>query len=262
MRAAWPNAVWTTDFKGQFLTRDRRYCYPLTVMDAYSRYLLECHGMLQPTGLTTRERFTRLFEVFGLPEVIHSDNGTPFASTGLAGLSRLSVWWLQLGIALDRSRPAHPQDNASHERFHRTLEAETAAPPEANCRRQNEAFDRFGWEYNYERPHEALNFAVPGDLYEPSPRPLPRRLQPPEYPGHWEVRTVTSNGCVKWHCDWVFLTNVLAGHRVGFERVDEELWAVYFGALPIGRFNERERHVYETYERPLLPAASAGSLGY
>lgn len=254
-----PNAVWTTDFKGHFRTGDRQYCYPLTVMDGFSRYLLECHGMLRPTWTETQRRFTRLFEVFGLPDVIRSDNGTPFASTALAGLSQLSVWWLQLGIALDRITPAHPEENGAHERFHRTLKAETARPPASTCRRQQDRFDRFGWEYNYERPHEAIGLVPPAERYEPSARALPSRLRPPEYPGHWEVRQVVSNGCVKWHSDWVFVTNVLTGHRIGFEEVDTGLWTVYFGPLPIGRFDERERRVYETHERPLQPAASTGS---
>jgi transposase InsO family protein len=255
------NAVWTTDFKGQFRTGDGRYCYPLTVMDGFSRYLLDCHGMLRPSWTETQRRFTRLFEVFGLPEVIRSDNGTPFASTALAGLSQLSVWWLQLGIGLDRITPAHPEENGAHERFHRTLKAETARPPAATCCRQQQRFDHFGREYNDERPHEAIGLIPPGDLYEASPRAFPRRLRAPEYPGHWEVRRVVSNGCIKWQGAWVFLTEVLTGHPVGLEEIDDGLWTLYFGALPIGRFDERERRVYETHERPLRPAASAGSQG-
>ncbi len=258
---AYPNAVWTTDFKGHFRTGDHRYCYPLTVMDGFSRFLLDCHGMLRPTWRETQRRFTRLFEMFGVPAVIRSDNGTPFASTALAGLSQLSVWWLQLGIALDRITPAHPEENGAHERFHRTLKAETARPPASTCRAQQDRFDRFGWEYNHERPHEALGLVPPAERYEPSGRPLPARLLPPEYPGHWEVRRVGSNGCFKWHSEWVFLTNVLAGHPIGFEEVDDGLWTVCFGPLPIGRFDERERQIYETYERPLQPAASTGSVG-
>ena len=259
---AYPNAVWTTDFKGHFRTGDHRYCYPLTVMDGFSRYLLDCHGMVRPTWTETQRRFTHLFEIFGVPEVIRSDNGTPFASTALAGLSQLSVWWLQLGIALDRITPGHPEENGAHERFHRTLKAETARPPAETCRRQQQRFDRFGWEYNYERPHEAIGLVPPADRYAPGGRPLPPRLRPPEYPGYWEVRRVVSNGCFKWHSGWVFLTNVLAGHPIGFEEVDDGLWTVYFGPLPIGRFDERERRVYETHERPLQPAASTGSLGF
>jgi transposase InsO family protein len=259
---AYSNAVWTTDFKGHFRTGDHRYCYPLTVMDGFSRYLLDCHGMLRPTWTETQRRFTRLFEVFGLPEAIRSDNGTPFASTALAGLSQLSVWWLQLGIALDRITPAHPEENGAHERFHRTLKAETARPPAATCRSQQQRFDRFEWEYNHDRPHEAIGLVPPADVYRPRGRAMPSRLESPEYPGHWDVRRVVSNGCFKWHSDWVFLTNVLAGHPIGLEEVDDGLWTVYFGPLPVGRFDERERHVYETHERPLQPAASTGSLGY
>jgi putative transposase len=257
-----PNAVWTTDFKGQFRTGDHRYCYPLTVMDGFSRYLLECYGMRHISWRETQRRFTQLFEEFGLPEVIRSDNGTPFASTALAGLSQLSVWWLQLGIRLDRITPAHPEENGSHERFHRTLKAETARPPAATRRGQQERFNGFRREYNDERPHEAIGLVPPSDLYAPSSRRFPSRLRPPEYPGHWDVRRVVSNGCFKWHSDWVFVTNVLSGHAIGFEEVDDGLWTVYFGLVPIGRFDERERHVYETHERPLQPATSTGSLGY
>jgi transposase InsO family protein len=254
-----PNAVWTTDFKGHFRTRDHRYCYPLTVLDGFSRYLLECYGMLRPSWVETQRRFTRLFAEFGLPEVIRSDNGTPFASTALAGLSQLSVWWLQLGIRLDRITPGHPEENGSHERFHRTLKAETARPPAANRQRQQERFDRFGWEYNYERPHEALGLVPPGDVYASSRRAFPSRVLPPEYPGHWEVRRVVSNGCFRWHTTWVFVTTVLTGHPLGFEEVDDGLWTIYFGAVPIGRFDERTGKVYDTHERP---AASTGSLDY
>jgi putative transposase len=255
--AAYPNGVWTTDFKGHFRTGDHRYCYPLTVMDGFSRYLLDCHGMLRPTWEETQQRFTRLFQVFGLPETIRSDNGTPFASTGLAGLSRLAVWWLQLGIALDRITPAHPQENGSHERFHRTLKAETARPPAANRRRQQDRFDHFGWEYNYERPHEALGQVPPAEVYEASPRRFPSRLPAPEYPGHWEVRRVLPNGGFRWRSAFVFLSSVLVGHDIGLEEVDDGLWSVYFGPMPIGRFDESERHGYETHERPIEPAASA-----
>jgi putative transposase len=256
-----PNQLWTTDFKGQFRTQDRRYCYPLTVLDGFSRFALECYGMTQPVSAETQRCFTGIFEQFGLPEVIRSDNGTPFASTALAGLSRLSVWWMQLGVRVERITPAHPEENGSHERFHRTLKAETARPPAANCARQQERFVRFRGEYNDERPHEALGLVPPGEIYTPSARRMPRRLEPPRYPGHWEVRRVNSNACVKWGGEWLCLTSVLVGHDVGFEEVDDGLWTVYFGCTPIGRFDERDWRVYETHERPLRSAASAGPLG-
>jgi transposase InsO family protein len=176
--AAAPNHVWTADFKGHFRTGDRRYCYPLTVMDRFSRYLLDCHGMLSPNELETRRRFEHLFRVFGLPTVVRTDNGAPFASTGLAGLSHLSVWWLRLGIVLDPIRPGHPEENASHERFHRTLKRETAQPPAGSCSAQQRRFNTFGPEYNHVRPHEALGQIPPGEVYEPSCRSMPAALPP------------------------------------------------------------------------------------
>ncbi len=245
-----PNTVWATDFKGEFLTGDHRYCYPLTVMDGFSRYLLECHGMVRITVAETQQCFARLFREFGLPDVMRSDNGMPFASPALAGLSRLSAWWVQLGIRLDRITRGHPEENGSLERFHRTLKADTARPPAACCLAQQDRFDGFGWDYNYERPHEALGFAVPADRYERSPRRLPVRLPRPEYPGHWPVRRVGADGEVGWGPHHLFLTTVIRGCDVGFEEIGDGLWTIYFYRMAIGRFDERHVRVMETWERP------------
>ncbi len=242
------NELWSVDFKGQFRTGDRRYCYPLTIVDRFSRYLLDCYGMLAPSEAGTFARFRHVFEVFGLPEAIRSDNGVPFASTALAGLSHLSVWWLRLGIRLDRIRRGHPEDNGGHEYMHRVLKRETARPPGPPCRHQQVRFDEFRPTYNYVRPHEALGQVVPGDLYGPSPRSLPARLPPVEYPGHFEIRRVT-DGAFSWHSHRVFLTHVLTGDLVGLEEVDDGVWTIYFCHQAIGRFDERTTHVTETHER-------------
>ena len=244
-----PNELWSVDFKGQFRTADRRYCYPLTIADRFSRYLLDCYGMLAPTEAGTFARFRHVFEVFGLPDAMRSDNGVPFASTALAGLSHLSVWWLRLGIRLDRIRRGHPEENGSHEYMHRVLKRETASPPAPTCHHQQRRFDEFRPFYNYVRPHEALGQVVPGDLYRPSVRSLPGRLPAIEYPGHFEVRRVTY-GNFSWHGHAVFLTHVLNGEPIGLEEIDDGIWTVYFCHQPIGRFDARTNHVTETHEQP------------
>jgi transposase InsO family protein len=252
-----PNAVWATDFKGEFLTGDHRYCYPLTVMDGFSRYLLLCHGMGRMTVAETQRCFEQVFRRYGLPEVIRSDNGTPFASPAVGGLSRLSVWWIQLGITLDHIRPGHPEENGSLERFHRTLKAETARPPASTGRMQQGRFDGFKREYNEERPHEALNFAVPAERYQPSPRPYPRRLPRPEYLGHWPVRRIDANGVFGWRGRHVFLTTVVAGQDIAFDEVGDGVWTLFFYHTPIGRFDERTGRVFETGERPRVAGPPA-----
>ncbi len=258
-----PNHVWTADFKGQFRTGDGRYCYPLTVMDRFSRFLLECQALLRPSEDATRRCFERLFTVFGLPTILRTDNGAPFASSGLDALSHLSVWWMRLGITLERTRPGHPEDNGSHERFHRTLKRETARPPAGSCAAQQRRFAAFGPEYNYVRPHEALGQVPPGDQYRPSSRSLPTRLPPVEYPGHFEVRSVGASGNIGWNGDHVFVSHTLHGQRLGFEEIDDGIWAVYFCAHRIGRFDERAKQLQGTHQRrrPSHNAASAGPDG-
>jgi putative transposase len=193
------NQVWTTDFKGEFRTGDGRYCYPLTLRDGFSRFVLRCDAFPGRTTELTRQRFERAFRDYGLPERIRSDNGGPFASPGLGRLSQLSVWWMRLGIVPERIAPGHPEQNGSHEQFHSVLDAETARPPAPNCTAQQQRFRRFRREYNEERPHEALGNHPPAESYVPSARPFPRRLPPLDYPGHTEVRLVSRNGCVSWN---------------------------------------------------------------
>jgi transposase InsO family protein len=248
-----PNEVWTTDFKGEFRTGDSRYCYPLTLRDAFSRFTLRCDALIHRTVPETRRRFERAFAEYGLPERIRSDNGLPFASPGLGKLSQLSVWWLRLGIGLERIAPGHPEQNGSHEQFHAVLKAETARPPAANAAAQQRRFARFCREYNHERPHDALGDDPPAQHYYASPRPLPTRLPPLEYPGHVEVRRVASNGCVSWACAPLFLTTALAGEYVAFEEVDDGLWTIRFATVALARFDERHRNVH-----PLAALVKAG----
>ena len=188
--AAHPNDLWTADFKGHFRTRDGVYCYPLTVADQHTRFLLACHGLLSTKGLGVRPVFDRLFREYGLPDAIRSDNGVPFATTGIHGLSQLNVWWLRLGIQHQRTRPASPQDNGAHERMHKTLKAEAIRPPRARLAPQQRAFNRFRAEYNDERPHQFLKGATPASRYRTSPRPYTGTLPPIEYPGHFIVKRI------------------------------------------------------------------------
>lgn len=252
-----PNEIWTADFKGQFRTRDGRYCYPLTVADGYSRYLLGCHGLRAPTHALSRPVFERLFREYGLPRLIRTDNGVPFATCALGRLSALSVWWIRLGVYPELIEPAHPQQNGRHERMHLTLKRETTRPPALTRRAQQRRFDAFRTEFNTERPHEALGDATPASRYEPSPRPYPARLPALEYPRHFEIRRVSRNGGIRWQADWVNVSHVLGEEYVGLEEIADGEWDLYFGPLKLGRFHERTLRVEDALgrmkRRRLLP---------
>ena len=235
------NVVWTVDFKGEFRTGDGHWCYPLTLRDGYSRYVLQCTALPSVRGEHTTPALARAFAAYGLPERIRSDNGPPFGSpTSLARLSRLAVWWLRLGVWPERITPGRPQQNGAHEQFHRVLKRETACPPAGSRRAQQRRFRTFVTEYNHERPHEALDQLPPATRYTPSPRPLPRELPAPVYPAAWEVRRVLCGGEIKWGGRPLFLTHVLAGEDVALEPVDDGVWLVRFAALPLAVFHERE----------------------
>ena len=238
--ASAPNDVWTADFKGEFRTGDGVYCYPLTIADLHSRYLLACHGLAAPRAPAVRAHFTQLFRTHGLPRVIRTDNGPPFATMGVQGLSALSVWWVRLGITHSRGRPRHPQDNAAHERMHRTLKRSTLRPPQRTRQAQQHAFDRFRREFNIERPHQALRDVPPATYYRPSPRPFPERLPPLEYPGHFLVRRVCPSGGFRFRGRSLFLTKVLNQQPVGLEETDDGIWSVHFASLLLARFDERD----------------------
>ena len=233
-----PNDVWTTDFKGEFRLRHGSYCYPLTVLDHQSRYLLGCTALLSTATEPVKVVFTRLFEKYGLPEVIRSDNGIPFASVSpLARLSTLSVWWIRLGIRPERIAPASPQQNGQHERMHKTLKAEATKPASHSLIEQQKRFNRFQREYNSLRPHEALGQKSPASLYKASVRSFPPHLTALEYPEHVEVRRVSNNGMVTFDGQKLWLTKVLSGEDVGFEETDNDTWTVSFGPLALGTYH-------------------------
>lgn len=233
-----PNQEWDADFKGEFRMGNGEYCFPLTVTDAHSRYLLEVRALEGTAGARTRPFFERAFRQYGLPVTLRTDNGCPFASTGLGRLSALSVWWIRLGIRPVRGRPHHPQDNGRHERMHRTLKAETTRPPASESRGQQSRFDAFRKEYNDERPHEALGQRPPGRVYRPSERPYPTRLPETEYPSHYEVRKIGSGGVFTWRSQPVFIGYALIGERVGLVEVEDGLWRVYFATMELGVLDE------------------------
>ena len=253
------NEIWTTDFKGHFRTGDRGSCYPLTVRDGFSRFVLRCDALGGPTYAATRPRFERAFAEYGLPQRIRSDNGGPFASTGLARLSRLSVWWMRLGIIPERIALGHPEQNGSHEQFHAVLKADTARPPAPHARAQQRRFDRFCAEYNHERPHEALQDAVPASCYQPSPRPWPRQLPALEYPGHVEVRRVSTIGQVSWRGAPLFISEALAHADIAFEEVDDGLWTIRFASVALARFDDRQRRIHPI--APMTAGRSASCAG-
>lgn len=235
-----PNRLWTADFKGEFRTGDRRLVYPLTVMDRFSRYLLGCTSRTSTAIDPAREAFTLVFRQFGLPDRILTDGGTPFSSPrSPRRLSRLSVWWLELGIEPVVIQPGCPQQNGSHERMHKDLKADTTRPPEASYAAQQARFDAFRREYNELRPHEGLGMKRPAQLYQASLRPFPEKIEEPVYPGHFELRRVRSGGEIKWRGQHHFLSEVLAGKLVGFEEVEDDLWSIHFGKALLGRFETR-----------------------
>lgn len=234
-----PADVWTADFKGEFRLGSSEYCYPLTVQDAYSRYVLVCKGLSSTAHSGAQSAFKQLFCEHGLPKSIRTDNGGPFASKALCGLSRLSVWWIKLGIEPDRIQPGCPQQNGRHERMHRTLKAETTRPPEETFATQQERFDDFRAEYNEVRPHQALDGSVPASRYARSSREMPDRCPDPQYPGHAEVRKVSATGEVKFKSRSLFTSTVLAGEYVGLEEVDDGVWNLLFDEVLLGRFDER-----------------------
>jgi putative transposase len=238
-----PNDLWCVDFKGQFKTRDGRYCYPLTVTDRYSRYLLGCQALLSTETEGAQATFLQLFKKYGLPKAIRSDNGTPFASIALGRLSELSVWWIRLGIRPELIQPGKPQQNGQHERMHRVLKAETARPPAANLSQQQRWFDRFSDQYNRLRPHEGIDLQTPASLYVPSTRPLPAVPPPLVYPAHFETRLVSKNSGIRWHDKWVAVSTTVAGLHIGLEEIDHGLWDVYLDPVKLGRLLEETMRI-------------------
>jgi transposase InsO family protein len=237
-----PNEVWGVDYKGQFRLGNRQYCYPLTTSDLCSRFLLATEALDGTDEEAAREVFEEVFEEYGLPDWIRSDNGSPFASQGLAGLTKLSAWWMRLEIKHQRIKPAHPQENGCHERMHRTLKAETTRPARQNSLQQQERFDAFRQEFNHDRPHEALGMKRPAEVYRPSERRKPRVLLEPSYPLHDDVLLVNASGHIRVpRRGTVFLSYALAGQPVGIREQDGGRWLVTFMTLDLGEYDAQTR---------------------
>lgn len=233
-----PNAVWSADFKGWFRTQDGQRCDPLTVSDAYSRMLLCCQALPRPDYDHVRPAFEMVFREYGLPGAIRTDNGPPFASVAAGGLSRLSVWWVKLGIRPERIEPGHPEQNGRHERMHLTLKQECCHPPAATAPAQQLQFDAFVHSFNFQRPHQALGLQPPATLYLPSARPYPVRLEDPVYSDDAILRRVRCNGELRWKGRLVFLSEALVGEAVG---ITETLagYDVHFGPILLGTLDAK-----------------------
>jgi transposase InsO family protein len=235
-----PNDLWTADFKGQFRTGDGKYCYPLTIADLHTRYLLCCRGTLSTQTVSAKPIFERTFREYGLPLAIRTDNGVPFATQAIHGMSYLNVWWMRLGIQHQRIRPGCPQENGAHERMHRTLKRQAIKPVRASCSAQQRNFDAFRREYNEERPHERLNQETPASQYHHSPRPYPERLLPLEYPAHFLVKKINTAGTFRFREKLLHLANALVDQHVGLEETDDGIWAIYLNTVLLATFDERD----------------------
>lgn len=235
-----PNDVWCVDFKGHFPCGDGERCHPLTISDAATRYLIKCEGLHHPSEVPVREHFELAFREFGIPARIRSDNGPPFATKAVGGLSRLSIWWIQLGIVPERIEPGKPQQNGRHERMHRTLKKQTALPPAPTFADQQRAFDRFRADYNDCRPHEALGQTPPARHYEPSMRAMPRELREPQYDDDFVVRRVTTGGKLGHKASRCLVTSLLVGQPVGLKPIGEDDWELFYGPVQLGFLSFRK----------------------
>lgn len=238
-----PNAVWSADLKGWFCTGDGQRCDPVTISDNYSRFLLRCQAVVPATYETVQPVFEVAFREYGLPRAIRTDNGPPFATTTVGGLSRLSIWWVKLGIIPERIEPGKPAQNGRHERMHRTLKQETASPPHPSQRKQQQAFDRFRDEYNHERPHEALGLQTPASLYHPSNQHYPLRDPQVTYPDTMVTRFVKAQGDISWKNHHIYLSETLAGELVGLQQTSDRLWDIYFGPIRLAQLDTTEKRL-------------------
>ena len=238
-----PNGVWATDYKGQHRLKSKSYCYPLTVSDSCSRFLLACRAHRQISGMYSMLVFRNLFRTHGVPEHIRSDNGVPFASTGAGRLTDLSVFWIDQGIKLQRITPGRPQQNGRHERIHRTLKESTLMPLAATLTAQQRRYDRFRDEYNFDRPSEALEMQCPGDVYEPSSRAYVEDPPDPEYPSEYLVRRVQKNGSIKLMGKRIFISECLRRRDVGLLEIDDGHWRVYYRHHPVGAVDTTAKNV-------------------
>ena len=242
-RAKAPNEVWCADFKGQFRMKNQQYCYPLTITDQWSRFIIACDALENTRTQGAYPVFAKAFEQYGMPKVIRTDNGTPFSSTGLHGLSRLSVWWKRLGIRPERIEPGHPEQNGRHERMHLTLKEETTRPSGANLLQQQERFDQFVKIFNEIRPHEGLQMKRPSEVYIPSQRKYPDLLAEPKYPLHDQIKQIQQSGHLQLCTGCrVYISHSLAGEKVGARELESHRWLVSFLDLDLGIIDVKKRH--------------------
>jgi transposase InsO family protein len=246
-----PNQIWAADFKGDFALQTGQRCFPLTITDHVSRFLLLCRAQSSVAG--AREGFDWAFREYGLPDVIRTDNGSPFASTGVSRISSLSAWWIRLGIYPERIQPGRPDQNGRHERMHRTLKAALLQAPEHNLVQQQLAFEQFRQEFNYVRPHKALGMKVPADVYMPSARHYDGRVPEVNYPSEMTIRKVRQNGKMKWKGRMIFVSESLVGEALGLTEVDDDVWDVYFCTYPLGRLKSGESHLSSLQKRKRCP---------
>lgn len=241
-----PNDVWSIDYKGHFHMNNGRYCYPLTVSDNFSRFILGCKALAGPRHQPTRRHLELVFREYGLPDAIRSDNGTPFAGRGIGGLSRLSVWFIRLGIVPERIEKGCPQENGRHERMHRTLKSDALDEVARNLKEQQKLFDTFRIDFNNDRPHESLNDLTPSDYYKKSSRPYVDCPHPPEYGFDFTVRQVRQSGDIKFQGRMFFITELLAGQPVGLKEIAEDLWQLQYSFYVLGSVDLRKNKVIRT----------------
>lgn len=247
-----PNDLWCADYKGEFMLANKQYCYPLTITDYSSRFLLTCEGLENNSEIFAFSIFEQTFQKYGLPKTIRTDNGVPFSSpTALFGLSKLSVWWLRLGICIERIKPGNPQQNGRHERMHLTLKKEATKPPGINFLQQQEKFDSFIEEFNTQRPHQALDMKYPNELYKYSPRPY-KGIQELSYPFHDRTVTVTNCGRICFKKKKINLSRVFGGQDVGVKEMNDGIWLVTFMNYDLGFFDLDNQKV-EPLEYPFAP---------
>ena len=234
------NEVWGVDYKGQFKLGNGKWCYPLTMSDIHSRYLLECQSLESTVCIDAKDSMEHTFREYGLPDKIRSDNGSPFSSIAFGGISKLSKWWIQLGIRPQRIKPGHPQQNGRHERMHKTLKQETTKPPAFNERLQQDKFDHFKTEYNHERSHEALQRKCPADVYEPSKISYQEKLPEIVYDEGCETRKVKRGGEIKWRGHHIYISQVLSHDRISLKEIDNDLWEICYGFYKLGELDAKK----------------------
>ena len=250
------NSVWSADYKGDFKLGDHNRCYPLTVSDNYSRYLLACQGLPNTRYEHAKAVFERLFYQYGLPRSVRTDNGAPFASTAFGGLSRLSAWWVRLGIRPERIEKGKPNQNGRHERMHRSLKDGAISPARYSLKAQQKAFDQYRQEYNHIRAHESLKDQVPADVYRPSNRSLPSKLCDINYDSGFAIRKVRYNGEIKWQGQTVYLSQLLAKQPIGFKQISDNRWSIYYSFYLLGYWNRKKQKL-----EPVQPIKRIKALG-